>query len=210
MKWFRIAAEQGLAEAFYSLGVCYAHGQGVEQNMDEAVEFYRKGAEGGYGLAQFLLGKFYEYVQKDDQQADKWFQQAIHWFRENAEGFSEAPFYLGMAYLEGCGVNIDQAEAVKWFRQAAEQGHPLAQYNLGIAYAEGNGVDIDMQEAYTWFPRAAEQGHEHSQHIVADLEEQIARNSLAQCREAAEQGDTEARGWPGKFGQKTAWNKLST
>ena len=38
------------------------------------------------------------------------------------------------------GTGSDYAEAVKWFRKAAYQGHPLAQLNLGNSYAEGRGV----------------------------------------------------------------------
>jgi TPR repeat protein len=34
-------------------------------------------------------------------------------------------------YIEGHGVPQDTAEAVKWFRRAAEQGDALAQGELG-------------------------------------------------------------------------------
>ena len=33
-------------------------------------------------------------------------------------------------YRDGQGVVQDEAEAVRWFRLAAEQGHAEAQYNL--------------------------------------------------------------------------------
>jgi hypothetical protein len=35
-KWFRLAADQGNADAQYNLGVAYANGQGVPQNYAEA------------------------------------------------------------------------------------------------------------------------------------------------------------------------------
>jgi TPR repeat protein len=38
------------------------------------------------------------------------------------------------------GVKQDAAEAVKWYRKAAEQGYARAQFNLGLMYAEGKGV----------------------------------------------------------------------
>ena len=34
---------------------------------------------------------------------------------------------LGRAYAEGKGVQQDQAEALRWYRKAAEQGHREAQ-----------------------------------------------------------------------------------
>ena len=54
----------------------------------------------------------------------------------------------------------DYAEAVKWYRKAAEQGHAEAQYLLGVMYNNGNGVIKDFQEARKWYQKAAEQGHE--------------------------------------------------
>jgi len=52
----------------------------------------------------------------------------------------------------------DAAEAVKWYRKAAEQGHALAQTNLGFMYEKGDGVPKDAAEAVKWYRKATEQG----------------------------------------------------
>ena len=52
----------------------------------------------------------------------------------------------------------DYAEAVKWYRTAAEQGLGEAQYNLGNRYRNGEGVTQDYAEAANWYRKAAEQG----------------------------------------------------
>ena len=57
----------------------------------------------------------------------------------------------------------DDAEAVRWFRMAAEQGHAGAQFNLGLMYAEGRGVPEDHAAAADWYRMAAEQGHAGAQ-----------------------------------------------
>ena len=57
-------------------------------------------------------------------------------FEKNAQ----AQYNLGVMYDEGRGVRQDDAEAVRWYRQAAEQGYAAAQYNLGAMYANGRGV----------------------------------------------------------------------
>jgi len=44
----------------------------------------------------------------------------------------------------------DDAEAVRWYRKAAEQGHAIAQHNLGVMYEEGQGVPQDFVSAYKW------------------------------------------------------------
>lgn len=57
----------------------------------------------------------------------------------------------------------DDAEAVRWFRMAAEQGHAGAQFNLGLMYAEGRSVPEDHAAAVDWYRMAAEQGHAEAQ-----------------------------------------------
>jgi TPR repeat protein len=57
-------------------------------------------------------------------------------------------------------VEKDGAEAIRWFRLAAEQGGALAQCNLGFAYYNSD----ETVEAAHWFGRAAEQGLAHAQH----------------------------------------------
>jgi TPR repeat protein len=61
-------------------------------------------------------------------------------------------------YAAGRGVPQDDAEAVRWYRLAAEQGHGPAQSNLGLMYERGEGVPQDNVEAVRWYRLAAEQG----------------------------------------------------
>jgi hypothetical protein len=67
-----------------------------------------------------------------------------------------AQYQLGLRYANGDGVTKDYAEAVKWYRRAAEQGVPFAQFNLGVRYANGQGVERDPVQAYRWFSVAAQ------------------------------------------------------
>ena len=62
-------------------------------------------------------------------------------------------------YANGQGVPQDDAEAVKWFRLAAEQGNASAQFNLALMYDKGQGVPQDYAEAVKWYRLAAEQGY---------------------------------------------------
>ena len=70
---------------------------------------------------------------------------------------------LGVCYYTGHFVAQSYAEAVEWFRKAAEQGHANAQFNLGICYEDGEGVAKDLKEAVKWFRKAAEQGYAKAQ-----------------------------------------------
>ena len=62
----------------------------------------------------------------------------------------------------------DYAEAAKWFRKAADQGHAKAQNNLGVRYAKGQGVRKSYKEAMKWYRKAAEQGHATSQYNLGN------------------------------------------
>ena len=59
-------------------------------------------------------------------------------------------------YAYGQGVRQDDAEAVKWYRQAAEQGYADAQYNLGVMYAYGRGIRQDLHLSKEWFGKACD------------------------------------------------------
>ena len=67
-------------------------------------------------------------------------------------------------YANGLGMPQDAAQAVTWYRQAAEQGGALAQHSLGVMYANGRGVPQDAAQAVTWYRQAAEQGFPEAQH----------------------------------------------
>ena len=58
-------------------------------------------------------------------------------------------------YHAGQGVPQDYAQAVKWYRKAAEQGYAKAQNNLGVMYRIGQGVPQDYAQAHMWFTLAA-------------------------------------------------------
>jgi TPR repeat protein len=77
-----------------------------------------------------------------------------------------ARFSLGFMYDNGEGVPQDDAETVRWFRLAADQGHARAQVNLGHMYETGEGVPQNYVEAARWYRRAADQGHADAQNLL--------------------------------------------
>jgi hypothetical protein len=52
----------------------------------------------------------------------------------------------------------DYAQAMIWYRKAADQGHALAQAGICILYGQGHGVRQDYGEAAIWCRKAADQG----------------------------------------------------
>ena len=78
-------------------------------------------------------------------------------------GLASAQSHLGYMYLVGKGIPENDAEAVKWFRKAAEQGNAIAQGNLGYMYDLGKGIPENDAEAVKWYRKAAEQGNANAQ-----------------------------------------------
>ena len=63
----------------------------------------------------------------------------------------------------GGGGAQNYAEAVLWYRKAADHGNAFAQFHLGLSYASGRGVTQDYAEAVSWYRKAAEQGNAFAQ-----------------------------------------------
>src|SRR6266581_3241459 len=129
VKWFHKAAEQNVADAQFSLGVCYANGRGVAKDDAEAVKWFRKAAEQNDARAQAALGVRYakgQGVAKNKAEAVKWFRKAAE------QNVADAQYNLGVYYDSGEGVAKDEVEAYKWWLLAAGQGSDDAKYNMTI------------------------------------------------------------------------------
>ena len=101
--------------------------------------------------------------------------------------------------LNGQDVPQDIAEAVKWYRRAAEEGDANAQTKLGLMYDKGDGVPQDFAEAVKWYRRAAEQGNADAQYnlwgmyLKGKAMPQNFADAVKWCRRAAEQGHATAQ-----------------
>ena len=106
-----------MIEAQKDLGLAYAIGQGVPQDLAQAAIWYKKAANQGDAEAQFNLGLFY----LDESIFQAGTAESISWLTKAAkQGFDEAQFELGLLYSRGGnGVQEDTAEAFFWFELAA-------------------------------------------------------------------------------------------
>jgi TPR repeat protein len=66
-------------------------------------------------------------------------------------------------YADGNSVPQNDAEAIKWWRLAAEQGQAGAQHNLGYMYQSGTSVPQNDAEGVRLYRLAAKQGIARSQ-----------------------------------------------
>lgn len=82
------------------------------------------------------------------------------------------------------GESQDYAEAAKWYRKAALQGHALAQNNLGVMYATGEGVPKDDLAAYAWWNIATANGGAKAKINKPIIAKKLSEADLAECRAA--------------------------
>ena len=156
-------ATQGDPEAQCHIGICYYEGKGIEQDVQKAVEWYRKAAEQGYADAQNRLGVRYdrgEGVEENSKIANEWYLKAAK------QGHAKAQFNIGWHYYVGDGISEDSKQAAYWFSRAAEQGHADAQFYLGLSYLAGEGVTEDSKQAVAWFLKSANQNYALAQYLL--------------------------------------------
>jgi len=102
-------------------------------------------------------------------------------------------------YMQGTGVAKDDAEAVRWYRKAADQGDSVAQLYLGMRYSDGKGVPKDAAMAASWYRKAAEQGDAGAQGLLGDAYyngDGVTRDLVEAAkwfRKAADQGDANSQ-----------------
>jgi uncharacterized protein len=160
MRWLKAAADGGHADAQFRLAGFYERGEGVTQDLGEAVRYYRLAADQGDDDAQFSLAVCYEHGEGVAQSNE----EAVRYYRLAAEqGHADAQNNLGVCYEHGDGVAQSSEEAVRCYRLAADQGHAKAQYNLAVCYKKGQGVERNTEQAARYYRLAADQGDAEAQ-----------------------------------------------
>jgi hypothetical protein len=101
-------------------------------------------------------------------------------------GDADAQYFLAVRYHTGTNVVQDDAQAVKWFERAANQGHVLAQADLPSYYWSGIGVPKDLSKAYFWAALAVAQGDENSKTTLEGLSTQMTRAQVDAARRQAD------------------------
>lgn len=113
------AAEQGSEDALFYLGVMNFHGNSVETNYQQALEFFEK-IDQEHPEALFYLATIYDEglgsIAKDQEKSFALYNQAA------ALGHPDSTYNVGFMYHHGEFVTRDEVEAEKWYQKACELG----------------------------------------------------------------------------------------
>jgi uncharacterized protein len=168
-KLFVIAAEAGVVEAAYQVGLRYLTGSGVVRNAIEAARWFTRAAEKGDLAAQRDLAGLYMsglqessvktsdaqlFTESQNNTAD--FDSALRWILPPAQaGDTEAQVMAGYIYVAG-GMHLrDEAQAKFWFGRAAEAGAPAGHLGLGIIALRAANTDAATFAAVEHIRQAA-------------------------------------------------------
>jgi TPR repeat protein len=181
IKWYKVGASGGIAEAQAALAEHYHDGNGVKKDIPLSLELWQKASENGDAAASITLGDIYVNgfdPPRDYHKALAWYltasrqgdpygglriaetysaldddQQALAWYEKEEASFHSPRDQTRLAdfYANGRGTAQSDANAAQWYEKAALQGDFVAQYRLGLQYAEGKGVPKDVVMAYFLF-----------------------------------------------------------
>lgn len=117
LEYAQKSATQNNGDGLWTLALAYEHGRGVEQDVDKAIECYRKGAELGHAPSQHSLACYYfrgDVLEEDQEKAFALCMKAAE------QGYGLAMRDIGRAYQFGNGVEDDMSLAIKWYEKALE------------------------------------------------------------------------------------------
>jgi len=157
----KTAADEGIIEAIYLLGIMYEKGDGQKQYFEEAAACYHRAARYDKVEAQYNLALLH--AQGSLGQTN--YPVALEYFKAAADhGQQQAQYNLACMYDQGLGCFEDKIQALKYFTKAGDQGMLQAWNNIAVMYyegeenAEGKGIKKDRVKAYSWTLLAAKAG----------------------------------------------------
>lgn len=166
LKWARLAAERGSAEAQALLGYILTHGPEPSRDQDDADRWYERSAMAG--CPQGNLGYALALARRATNDED--YRQVADQLRHAAAAkLPTAIYLLGVLTEHGTGVPRDPSLAAEYYRDAAEKGHGPAQIKWSVALIEGRDVEQDLVAGESWLRRAALSGNARAAALLGDF-----------------------------------------
>ena len=163
LRHYQADAQKGNADAQYKLGILYEWGIGTDADNAQAMAWYGLAAQQGDEDAQFALEhcRIVERALQGDSLAQYQYAQRLeaiadpaafdYYLRSAGQGNADAQYRAGLYCAFGKVTESDVQAAVRWFRQAAQQGHTKAGFLLDwmLHPLRLGGEAQDPEEAFT-------------------------------------------------------------
>jgi TPR repeat protein len=127
---------------------------GIEtiKNEEKAFRLFINASEHNHLLAQYYVGKCYEFgigTTKNEDLAFKYFVKVINMI-DYTTGQLNVDQYPNIDTKKGIKL------AVHWYERAVHNGSVIAMRNLGLLYLSGNGIEKNYQKAFDLFRKSAD------------------------------------------------------
>lgn len=146
---FKMASDLSYVRAHMRLARMYVTGEGVERNLEKAVNLLRKASDAGHAVAQFNLGEMLkngEGVKEDPKGAIEMYEMSAN------QEYPLALAKLGWVHDIGYGgVITSPTRALQYYKRAALLGDVTSQYNAGLMYQYGEGTEKNEKQALVWY-----------------------------------------------------------
>ncbi len=140
----------GDQKSMWQVAYAYLTGDGVEQNIPKAVEWYEKLVELGNEAAAMNYVNIMCYQQ---QYLPRNLEKAMKICKDFANrGSAQAQEFLAILYMEP-EIN-DVSTAVYWRQKAVDQGYVQSILNMAEMYVHGDGVEVNPTKAIQLLHRA--------------------------------------------------------
>jgi len=163
LKYYHLAASNGIAEAYDGLASLYKYGNGVPRDSDKVEQYYQKElelyqskAKEGSADAYFQIALMYE----EGKGVKKDLEKYIYYLRKAAaRGDDFAQYNLAEAYKKGENVIKNLDTYLYYLKKSADNHNYLAQFDLGGLYFNGEYVPENINRGVYLLKKSAEQNN---------------------------------------------------
>lgn len=145
----RIAAKSSLPTAMLLYALACRHGWGMRPNPEEGVQWLRKAAD---SASLEIADDENPLQEKASAPTD-----ALERKTRRAQ-FALSIYELGVSHMNGWGIEMDKALALRCFEIAGNWGDSDAMTEAGFCYAQGTGCKKDLKKAAKYYRMAEAKG----------------------------------------------------
>lgn len=166
IKYNLIGAQMGDGECMVNIGLCYEHGNGLEQSNIRALYWIKKGVACGDNLALCTLARYYE--NGDIVECD--LEKALMYYRKAGDnGYGLGYANSACMYADGRGCEHNYSEAFKLWSKAYDMGEEWVAKYLCECYLLGRGVKKDIEKA-RYYMEIAKKNKDYDVYIDEEIE----------------------------------------
>ena len=178
VKYFQLAADNGILAAINKMGELYLFGEVIPANLTKAISCFTAASEQGYGKASYWLGRLHTdgigQLEKDTQKAMNYYRKAIEQgYEEAREWMEQLQKNLVDETITDIEIPQDKSDeelykdaknalekaqfktAYAYFSYLTQRNHAKSFNELGDMYFYGRGMAINQAKALELYKKAA-------------------------------------------------------